>query len=52
MPCLFIPIFTLDTFMNNKDYYTIITSEVTRDYQKYAWPLAERSYGIDMRYNF
>ncbi len=42
----------VDNIMNNKDYYTIVTSEITRDYQKYAWPLAERSYGIDMRYNF
>ena len=38
--------------MDNKDYYSITTTEITRDFQKYAWPLAERSYGIDMRYNF
>ena len=42
----------IDNVMNNKDYYSITTTEITRDFQKYAWPLAERSYGIDMRYNF
>ena len=42
----------INNLMNNKDYYSITTTEVTRDFQKFGWPLPERSYGIDMRYNF
>ena len=29
-----------------------LTESVTRDYQKYGWPLPERWYGLDLRYNF
>tara|TARA_Y100000768_G_scaffold383941_1_gene367002 strand:- start:123 stop:1223 length:1101 start_codon:yes stop_codon:yes gene_type:complete len=38
--------------MNNKDVYAYTTSTVTRDYQKYAWPLVERWWGVDLRYSF
>ena len=42
----------VDNLMNNKDVYAFSTSEITRDFQKYGYALPERSYGIDMRYNF
>ena len=44
--------FYVNNLMNNKDIYSLTTTEVTRDFQKYGWPLQERSYGVDMRINF
>jgi outer membrane receptor protein involved in Fe transport len=42
----------VNNLMNNKDVYSYTTSGVDRDYQKFGWPLPERSYGIDLRYSF
>ena len=44
--------FYVNNLMNNKDIYSLTTTEVTRDFQKYGWPLQERTYGVDMRINF
>ena len=38
--------------MNNKDVYAYTTNTVTRDYQKFGWPLEERWYGLDVSYSF
>ena len=38
--------------MNNRDVYAYTTTTVTRDYQKYGWPLEERWWGIDLKYAF
>jgi hypothetical protein len=42
----------INNLMNNKDVYSYSTNSVTRDYQKFGWPLPERWYGLDLRYNF
>ena len=38
--------------MNNQDVYAYTTTTVTRDYQKYGWPLEERWWGVDLKYTF
>ncbi len=38
--------------MNNKDVYAYTTTTVTRDYQKFGWPLAETWYRLDVSYSF
>ena len=38
--------------MNNKDVYAYTTTTITRDYQKYGWPLEERWWGVDLKYAF
>jgi outer membrane receptor protein involved in Fe transport len=42
----------INNLMNNKDVYSYTTTSIERDYQKFGWPLPERSYGIDLRYSF
>ena len=42
----------INNLMNNKDVYSYTTTSIERDYQKFGWPLTERSYGIDLRYSF
>ena len=42
----------VNNLMNNKDVYSYTTSGIDRDYQKFGWPLPERWYGLDLRYNF
>ena len=42
----------VNNLMNNKDVYSYTTTSIDRDYQKFGWPLPERWYGLDLRYNF
>ena len=42
----------LKNIMNNQDVYAYTTTTVTRDYQKYGWPLEERWWGVDLKYTF
>ena len=42
----------INNLMNNKDVYSYTTTSIERDYQKFGWPLPERWYGLDLRYNF
>jgi len=42
----------VNNLMNNKEVYSYTTTSVTRDYQKFGWPLPERFYGVDLRYSF
>jgi outer membrane receptor protein involved in Fe transport len=42
----------INNLMNNKDVYSYTTTSIERDFQKFGWPLPERSYGIDLRYSF
>ena len=37
---------------NDRDVYAYTTTTVTRDYQKYGWPLEERWWGVDLKYAF
>ena len=36
----------------SEDVYAYTTTTITRDYQKYGWPLEERWWGVDLKYAF
>jgi outer membrane receptor protein involved in Fe transport len=42
----------VNNVMDNKNFYSMETYDVTRDFQQTAAPLARRWSGVDVRYNF